>query len=72
MRFLGKDPDSPEGKSPTVWDDGDDYVLQGFRITDAATMGKVGEVPPHEAVIRFPKRMMRFFPEVNGGGAADV
>jgi transcriptional regulator with XRE-family HTH domain len=72
MRFLGKDPDSPEGKSPTVWDDGDDYVLQGFRITDAVTMGEVGEVPPHEAVIRFPKRMMRFFPEVNGAGTADV
>ena len=28
LRFLGSDPDSPNGGSPSLWDDGDAYVLQ--------------------------------------------
>lgn len=68
MRFLGKDPNSPGNDSPTIWDDGDAYVVQGYKITDAATLAEVGEVPAHETVLRIPKHMMQFFPEVNGGG----
>jgi hypothetical protein len=26
------------------------------------------DIPDHETVIEFPKRMMQFFPEVSGGG----
>jgi hypothetical protein len=33
LRFIGKDPDSPEGGSPSVWDDGDSYVIQGWRVS---------------------------------------
>lgn len=64
LRFLGKDPESGTNQSPTVWDDGETYVIQGWRITDAATLGEIGDVPPHETVIRLPKRMMHFFAEV--------
>lgn len=67
MRYLGKDPDSEHGGSPTVWEDGDTYVVQGWRITDGATLAEVGDVPAHETVIRIPKRLMTVFPEVNGG-----
>jgi hypothetical protein len=67
LRFLGKDPESDHGQSPTIWDDGDCYVLQGWRITDEATLTEVGDVPHHETVLRIPKRMLRFFPEVSGG-----
>lgn len=67
MRLLGKDPESPNNGSPTVWDDGDAYVIQGWRISDADTLAEVGEVPAHETVLRIPKRMMRFFPEVTSG-----
>ena len=67
LTFLGKDPNSGVDESPTVWDDGDAYVLQGWRITDPATLAQVGNVPDHETVIRFPKRMMSLFPEVNSG-----
>ncbi len=28
----------------------------------------LGDIPGHETVIRFPKRMMQFFEEVSGGG----
>ncbi len=70
MRYLGKDPNSDQTQSPTVWEDGDDYVVQGWRITDAATLDAIGEIPAHETVIRIPKRLMVVFPEVNGGGGS--
>ncbi len=41
-RFLGKDDQSPQGGSPSLWDDG-------------------------ETLIRFPKRLMKMFPELNVG-----
>ena len=66
LRFLGKDPDSGHLQSPTVWDDGDCYVIQGWRITNPAELAEIGEIPAHETVVRIPKRMMQFFPEVSG------
>jgi hypothetical protein len=41
-------------------------VLQGYKITDPAVLAQLN-IPKHETVIRFPRRMMQFFPEVNGG-----
>ncbi|MCP9987729.1 hypothetical protein LUX01_14555 [Streptomyces sudanensis] len=69
LHQRGKDPDSPNNGSPTVYydDETDNYVLQGWRITDAARLARL-DVPAHETVIEFPRRMMRFFPEVSGGG----
>ena len=72
LQFLGKDPDSEYSGSPAVWDDGDCYVIQGWRITDPGTLAQVGTVPAHETVLRFPKRMMRFFKEVGSVGAAGL
>jgi hypothetical protein len=60
LRFLGKDPNSGHNGSPTVWEDGDSYVIQGWRITDADTLREIGEVPAHETVLRLPKRMVQF------------
>jgi len=70
LRFLGVDPSSPGGDSPSLfYDDVDDsYVIQGWRV-DEATMTEVlaiGEVPPHETVVRLPRRMVRFFLDSNG------
>ena len=72
LEFLGKDPDSEHGGSPTVWDDGDCYVVQGWRISDPETLAQIGAVPEHEIVLRFPKRMMQFFREVNADGAVGI
>ena len=72
-RFLGKDPDSPQGGSPSLWDDGDSYVIQGWRVTDAADLSELlrsagqQQVPAGETLIRFPKRLMRMFPELGSG-----
>jgi hypothetical protein len=72
LRFLGKDPNSQQTNSPTLWEDGDTYVVQGWRITDPATLAEIGEVPDHEFVVRIPKRMIQFLPEVSGGGSGGV
>ncbi len=66
LRFLGIDPETQHGTSPTVWDDGDCYVIQGWRVTDVEALAEIGEIPAHETVVRIPKRMMPFFPEVSG------
>jgi hypothetical protein len=69
LHKLGKDPESPNNGSPTVYLDDvtDTYVLQGWKVTDPERLAQLA-IPGHEAVIEFPRRMMQFFPEVNGGG----
>jgi hypothetical protein len=70
LRFLGTDPGSPSGGSPTLYydEENDTYVIQGWKITDPTVLAQLS-IPEHETVIRFPRRMMRFFPEVNSGGS---
>ncbi|MGR4850157.1 hypothetical protein [Streptomyces sp. LARHCF252] len=70
---LGQDPESPDGKSPTVYldDQTGNYVLQGWRITDPERLAQM-DIPGHETVIEFPRRMMQFFPEVSDGGGTDA
>jgi hypothetical protein len=69
LRFLGKDPESNGDNSPTIWDDGDAYVIQGWLVSDAEAIAAIGTVPAHEGVVRIPKRMMGLFPEVSSAGA---
>ncbi|MBG0831577.1 hypothetical protein HS041_27980 [Planomonospora sp. ID67723] len=71
LEFLDKDPSSPNGDSATVWRDTEtgDYVLQGYIDTSPATTAELGPVPDGEIRIRYPQRMMQFFPEVTGGRA---
>jgi hypothetical protein len=72
LKFLGKDPNSESTNSPTVWDDGDNYVIQGWRVTDPADLAVIGDVPAHETVVRIPKRMIPFFSEVTAGDPTPV
>ncbi|GIH98071.1 hypothetical protein [Planobispora takensis] len=71
LRFLGKDPNSPDGESATVWEDTEtgEYVLQGYVRNDPAALAELGPTPEGEIRIRWPRQMMQFFPEVNGGRA---
>jgi hypothetical protein len=77
LRFIGKDPDSPNNGSPTVWldEEDDSVVIQGWKITDERTMSEitaVKPVPDHETVVRVPARMAAFLMEACGGGALGV
>ncbi|NEB03321.1 hypothetical protein [Streptomyces sp. SID13726] len=69
---LGQDPESPEGKSPTLYldDEKGTYLVQGWKVVDAARRAQL-DLPDHEDVIEIPQRMVRFFPEVKSGGGAD-
>ncbi|MGQ4516884.1 hypothetical protein [Streptomyces sp. DW26H14] len=70
LHRLGKDPESKNGGSPTVYYDdvSDNYLLQGWKVIDATRLEQLS-ISAHETVIEFPKRMMQFFPEVRRGGA---
>jgi hypothetical protein len=67
-RFLGEDPDSPQGGSPSLRDDGDSHVIEGQRETDAALLSEPlrsagqEQIRAGEMLIRFPKRLMHIFP----------
>ncbi|MEO5875018.1 MAG: hypothetical protein ABIS86_04425 [Streptosporangiaceae bacterium] len=70
LKFLGKDPESDINGSPTIYldEETDEYVLQGWEV-DAATIAEINAtrpIPKGETVIRFPRRMMPYFPEVTG------
>ncbi|MCW2643297.1 MAG: hypothetical protein JWP76_5603 [Dactylosporangium sp.] len=69
LRFLGKDPDSGHNGSPTLYydDERDTYVFQSWRVLDPDRLAQLN-LPDHETVIEFPRRMMQFFPEVNDDG----
>lgn len=72
LRFIGVDPGSLDGQSPTVWVDEDDgsIVIQGWKISDEATLAEIratGPTPAHETVVRIPRRMAPFLREVCGG-----
>ena len=65
VRFLGKDPDSQEGQSPTLFatdrTDRKTYIAQGWIVTDPVALG---DIPPGEAVIEIPADVLRFAGEV--------
>jgi hypothetical protein len=52
--------------------------MQAWQVTDpdevAALLTASGKdhVPGRETLVRFPKRLMSLFPEVNGGGGTGV
>ncbi|MET8156738.1 hypothetical protein ABZT47_10230 [Sphaerisporangium sp. NPDC005289] len=60
LRFLGKD--TIDGGSPTLFDDGDRYVLQGWVVTDPAVLREVA-LAEHETLVEVPKKLMTFLPE---------
>ncbi|MFG1879144.1 hypothetical protein ACGFIV_30295 [Sphaerisporangium sp. NPDC049003] len=60
LRFLGKD--TIDGGSPTLFEDGDRYVLQGWIVTDPTVLGQV-VLADHETLVEVPKELMAFLPE---------
>ncbi|GHB17169.1 hypothetical protein [Streptomyces chryseus] len=68
LRFIGIDPSTGDGESPTVWVDEtrEELVFQGWKPSAeleaecAATEvpGHSKGIPDHEAVVRIPVRMV--------------
>jgi hypothetical protein len=63
--FLGKDPDSQTGQSPTLFvtdrSDRKTYIAQGWVVTDPQALADVGEVPPGEAIVEIPEDVLRLY-----------
>ncbi|MFI5617480.1 hypothetical protein [Streptomyces sp. NPDC051567] len=59
---LGKDPNSPDGNSPTIYvdDETDRYLVQGFKVLDKKRLGQM-DIPEHETVVEIPRNMVQFF-----------
>jgi hypothetical protein len=69
LTFMGIDPDSEQGDSPTVWADTDnqELLIQGWRATEGeihrcyaeggTAPGHATGVPEGETIIRIPARM---------------
>jgi hypothetical protein len=65
VRFLGKDPESQVGNSPTLFatdrTDRVTYIAQGWRVTDPQALADIGPVPEHETLIEIPEEVLRFY-----------
>ncbi|MGH3936690.1 MAG: hypothetical protein ACRDS1_17200 [Pseudonocardiaceae bacterium] len=63
--FLGKDPESIEGESPTLFatdrTDRVTYIAQGRRVTDPQALADIGPVPDHETLIEIPEDVLKFY-----------
>jgi hypothetical protein len=72
IRFLGKDPDSAEGDSPTLWAtdrmDRRTYIAQGWVVTDPQVLVSVGPIPNGEAIIEIPEVVLKFYQRDQGAG----
>ncbi|MFF9043366.1 hypothetical protein [Streptomyces parvulus] len=73
LRFIGIDPNTGQGESPTVWVDESkgELVIQGW-LPDAETEaecaalelpGHAVGIPDHEGVVRVPARMVSILRE---------
>ena len=66
-RFLGKDPDSQVGNSPTLFvtdrTDRKTYLVRGWEVTDPQALVEAGTNPPGEALVEIPADLFRFIEE---------
>jgi hypothetical protein len=64
-KFLGKDPESVEGESPTLFasdrTDRVTYIAQGWKVTDPQALADVGRVPDHEGLIEIPEDVLKMY-----------
>lgn len=65
IRFLGKDSDSAEGDSPTLWatdrTDRRTYIAQGWVVTDPQVLASVDPIPNGEAIVEIPEDVLKFY-----------
>lgn len=64
-KFLGKDPESHEGDSPTLFatdrTDRSTFIAQGWVVTDPQVLADVGPMPAGEAIIEIPEDVLKFY-----------
>ena len=67
VTFLGKDPESQTGQSPTMFatdrTDRKTFVVQGWIVKDPQALAEIGDIPEGEAIIEIPADILRFVQE---------
>lgn len=62
IKFIGKDSESKNGRSPTLFVDEEngDLVIQGWKANQdtLSSCSEFGSLPEHEAIVRVPARMI--------------
>ncbi|MGW2419731.1 hypothetical protein ACWC0C_10845 [Streptomyces sp. NPDC001709] len=73
LRMLGKDPNSPNGNSPTVYldEETDRYLVQGFKVVDEERLAELN-LPAHETVVDIPRYMAKFFLDIDKDPATAI
>jgi hypothetical protein len=63
--FLGKDPESHVGESPTLYAtdraDRKTYIAQGWKVTDPQVLADIGSVPENETLAEIPEEVLMFY-----------
>lgn len=77
LKFIGKDPESDTNNCPAVFveEETGDLLLQGWNVTDPATLSDAGRHSPladGESVVRLPARMRAIVMEALHGPSAAV
>jgi len=49
------------GGSPRLYKDGEDYLVQGYAVTDPQLLAELG-IPDGEAVVRVPPTLWKYLP----------
>jgi hypothetical protein len=65
LRFLGGD--TGGGGSPRLYQDGDDYLVQGYAVTEPQLLAQLS-IPDGEAVVRVPPSLWKYL----ASGTADA
>ena len=59
LRFLGGD--TGGGGSPRLYQDGDDYLVQGYAVAESELLAELS-IPDGEAVVRVPRSLWNYLP----------
>jgi hypothetical protein len=57
LQFLGGD--TGTGGSPRLYRDGDDYLVQGYAVTEPELLAEL-DIPDGEAVVRVPPSLWKY------------
>jgi hypothetical protein len=60
LQFLGGD--TGGDGSPRLYRDGDDFLVQGYVITDPEALGQM-KIPAGETAVRVPRSLWKYLPD---------
>jgi hypothetical protein len=59
LQFLGGD--TGDGGSPRLYQDGDDFLVQGYKVNETQLLAEL-DIPDGETVVRVPQSLWKYLP----------